>query len=214
MSRRVAVFLLWVLAGCAREHPAPTPALPVAEAMYAAQDTLWVDTERTVLRWKGTKFWGLGKHEGILALASGHLFLDQQTLVGGTFVLDMRSIEVTDIPKTEPVPRNRLRTHLMSDDFFAVATYPTARFVLTEVIPQQANRYTLTDHLTLRGHTHPVTFGATMPTVSPNHMEALATFTLNRHHWGVSYQGSRLKDDVVDDQIHLDLHLFATNQPL
>ncbi|MEO7522383.1 MAG: hypothetical protein ABIW79_11260, partial [Gemmatimonas sp.] len=79
---------------------------------------LTVDIRRSVVRWKGTKFRGRGKHEGTVHLASGALSVCGATVCGGTFVLDMRSIAVTDIPVHETVPRTRLANHLNSRDFF------------------------------------------------------------------------------------------------
>lgn len=187
-----------------------TPGVSPRVLAAATGDTLWVDLQQSVLRWKGTKFWGLGKHEGIVRLATGRLWLHEETLQGGIFVIDMTSIEVTDIPAHEPVPRRRLRDHLMSDDFFAVATYPTAVFVLTRAQQRTDHTYLLTGALTMRGQTHPVTFEAEMQALSHHHLEATAQFSINRHRWNVSYRGSRLTDDLVDDEIHLDLYLVAS----
>lgn len=186
-----------------------TPGASPHALVAATGDTLWVDLQRSVLRWKGTKFWGLGKHEGIVRLAVGHLWLHEGALRGGIFVIDMTSIEVTDIPAHEPVPRRRLRNHLMSNDFFAVETYPTAVFVLARVQQRTDPTYLLTGALTMRGQTHPVTFETEMQALSPHHLEATAQFSINRHRWNVSYRGSRLTDDLVDDEIHIDLYLVA-----
>ena len=190
-------------------HGAHPDAAAVSQGPATSPDTLRVDAERTVLRWKGTKFWGLGKHEGTVRVASGTLYVHEERLLGGSFIIDMTSIEVTDIPAREPVPRKRLRDHLLSDDFFAAATYPTAAFVLTNVTQQQDPIYELTGDLTMRGQTHPVTLEAEIQTASPDKLEAWARFSLDRQRWGVAYQGSSLTDDLVDDEIHLDLHLLA-----
>lgn len=42
----------------------------------------------------------------------------------------------TDIPANDPVPRQRLRDHLLSDDFFDISRHPEARFRIGTVTPQ------------------------------------------------------------------------------
>jgi polyisoprenoid-binding protein YceI len=186
-----------------------TGPVPSAPPSPGATDTLRVDLAQTVVRWKGTKFWGLGKHEGVVRLASGELQVQSGNLMGGTFVIDMTTIAVTDIPAHEPVPRRRLENHLKSDDFFAVGSYPAARFKLDEVNRQGGQRYRVTGTLTMRGRSHPVTFDARVETTEPDALVARAQFSIDRQKWGVAYRGSRLTDDLVDDEIHLDLYLVA-----
>ncbi|MGQ0642230.1 MAG: hypothetical protein ACT4P6_15895 [Gemmatimonadaceae bacterium] len=60
-------------------------------------DTLEVDTTASVVKWKGTKFFGLGKHEGIVRLSNGHVAFVDGRVSDARFVVNMRSIEVTDI---------------------------------------------------------------------------------------------------------------------
>jgi hypothetical protein len=115
----------------------------------------------------------------------------------------------SDIPAHEPVPRRRLENHLKSDDFFAVGSYPAARFKLDEVNRQGGQRYRVTGTLTMRGRSHPVTFDARVETTEPDALVARAQFSIDRQKWGVAYRGSRLTDDLVDDEIHLDLYLVA-----
>ncbi|MEP0546093.1 MAG: YceI family protein [Rhodothermales bacterium] len=204
----IAVVLLFT--GC-RQGDGATPLTSnvIVPANLVKGDTFYVDTSRSLVRWKGTKFWGLSKHEGLVRIASGELYVLGREITGGSFLIDMRSIEVTDIPESDPVPRRRLRDHLMSEDFFSVAAYPTARFVLGDVTRRQGHAYAVTGDLTLRGRTHPITFEAAIPVLSRHALEAAATFSIDRQRWGVAYRGSRLTNDIVDDEIYLDLLLVA-----
>ena len=106
---RLSILPLALLVACGRGDPAPEAELGtvaarvlprVASAPLAANTggvaTLQLDVERSVIRWKGTKFRGLGKHEGIVRLASGAVTVDGRAPRGGSIVVDMRSIEVTD----------------------------------------------------------------------------------------------------------------------
>lgn len=225
--KRLAIFPVVLLAVLAAEETAPAAEAATLAAMpYPPENhspcagvaserkpTLPLDLQRSVIRWKGTKFHGLGKHEGIVRLASGSVMVAGQAPVGGSFVVDMRSIEVTDIPPSDPVPRRRLRNHLMHDDFFAVERYPTASFQIRSVAPQQGGRYLVDGVLTLRGRARPVRFEAAVAPAANGVLHATARFRINRQHWGVAYRGSRLTNDLVDDTIELTLDLVTTAPP-
>jgi polyisoprenoid-binding protein YceI len=73
--------------------------------------------------------------------------------------------------------------------------------------------YSVTGDLTLRGQTHPVTFEAIFSKLTNTAIEATAQFSINRQRWGVAYRGSRLTNDLVDDEIQLSLVLVATANP-
>lgn len=204
------LFLLFIGTAWGPCAQAPPPA---ARSTAGPTDTLAADVGRSVIHWKGTKFRGLGRHEGTIRLACGAVYVRHGALVGGSFVVDMHTIVVTDIPAHEPVPRRRLRRYLMHEDFFAVATYPTARFVLTAVAPQQGRRHAVRGLLTLRGQTHPVTFDAEIRLGVYASLLATTAFSIDRQRWGVAYRGSRLTNDLVDDEIHLRLTIFAAQPP-
>jgi len=168
-----------------------------------------VDLSASVIKWKGTKFWGLGSHEGTIRLKSGELCMVGTTIKGGSLVVDMRTIEVTDIPASDPVPRQRLRDHLMSEDFFEVAAHPEARMVLTSVKAEKERLYRVTAALTIRGVTHPVAFFVRAWTLTDREVRAETRFEVNRQQFGVSFRGSALSDDLVDDEFALDIKLEA-----
>jgi polyisoprenoid-binding protein YceI len=174
---------------------------------------LAADLDRSSIRWKGTKFWGLGSHEGTVRLRSGEVCVRDGRIVGATFVADMSTIEVADIPADDPVPRRRLRDHLLSEDFFHVAAYPEARLVLTAVEPEQRSLHRVRGLLTIRGQTEMIRFYARVWTVSHDQVNAEARFAVDRHRFGVSYQGSTIEDDLVDDQFWLELAVTARPSP-
>jgi polyisoprenoid-binding protein YceI len=170
---------------------------------------LAVSLEQSSIRWRGTKFWGLGRHEGTVRLAAGHLCLRGDAVIGGRLEVDMRTIEVTDIPADDPIPRNRLREHLLGDDFFATEAHPTARFDLLSATVENGRLYRVAGDLTIRGSTHPISFYARGWTVTAGAVRAEARVEIDRHRWGVSYRGSTIKDDLVDDTLWLELILVA-----
>jgi polyisoprenoid-binding protein YceI len=197
-------FALTALAALALAGSTPGPA-----ACDSGDVRLSADLQRSLIEWKGTKFWGLGKHEGIVRLKSGELCVREGQISAGTFVADMTSIEVTDIPANDPVPRRRLRDHLMSEDFFHVAAYPEARLALTAVQREDHSLHRVTALLTIRGRTHRIEFFARVWALNDTAVSAEAHLELDRHRWNVSYVGSTLRDDLVDDDFVLDLKLAA-----
>ena len=163
-----------------------------------------------MVRWRGTEVGG-GGHEGIVRLASGRIRVRDSTVTGGAFTVDMRTIEITDIPEHEPVPRRRLRNHLEHEEFFAVERFPTARFVITEVERGDHGVFTVSGNLAIRDSVHNVTFEADAPVLSTDDLWATARFSFDRHLWGVAYDGtiSRITDDLVHDDIQLEITLVA-----
>lgn len=176
-------------------------------------DTLVLDTTASVIHWKGTKFWGPGQHEGTVRLASGHVVLDGGRVTSACFIANMRTIEVTDIPVHEPVPRNRLRRHLMDEDFFAVERYPTATFMLRAAETHEDDSgFRLTGDLTMRGVTHPIAVDVEVVERNDGSLRGTSRFRINRHNWGVSFRGSRLTNDLVDDDIHFTLEFVLQSR--
>lgn len=211
----LALALILGISGCRDQRSdyqqaASTSAAPVAETVCATASTsLPVDTAASVVYWKGTKFGGRGKHEGTLRLSRGEVEVCGSALVGGTFEIDMRSIEVTDIPEHEPVPRARLRDHLMGEDFFAVDTYPAATFRIDGAEGIGADSVRLSGALTMRGKTQGIAFKARIQERSARAVRASAQFSIDRQRWGVAYRGSELTNDLVDDELYLDVRLVA-----
>jgi polyisoprenoid-binding protein YceI len=197
----IAALALAVLCapGTPGAHREPVPA--------AREDTLRLDAARSVIRWRGTKFRGRGKHEGTVRIAAGYLLAEGRSVRGGAFRIDMHAIEVTDIPASDPIPRRRLRDHLRSDHFFATATYPAAHFLLRRVTTTGPGSYDIVGDLTLRGQTHPVRFPARATPLPGGGLHATAQLAIDRQRWGVAYRGASLGEIAVDDTVHLGLDL-------
>ncbi len=155
--------------------------------VVATYDTLRVDVGSSIINWKGTKFWGLGKHEGSIRLSSGYLVIEDEKIVSGRFVIDMNSMQITDMPRHETVPRNRLLRHLKSEDFFHVAAYPVAIYSVRESSAIRQGAMRILGTLFMRGISHPVELDASVVENSDDHFEVAASFTINRQNWGVAY---------------------------
>jgi polyisoprenoid-binding protein YceI len=172
-------------------------------------DTFQVDTTKSVINWVG-KTIANSKHTGTLKMSKGSVILDGNTLTGGEFTFDMKSIKVTDLP---PERAPRLENHLKSDEFFDVEKFPQGSFKITKVATNGTTA-TITGNLTLKNITKSVSFPATV-TRNGNTLTAKATgVKFNRTEFDVKYRSgnffSGLGDRAIEDEIEIDIELVAT----
>lgn len=179
-----------------------------------AEQTFIVNPSTSVVEWTGSK--PTGKHNGTINVSKGNLLVTNNTLVGGEFTLDMKTIVNKDIEKDED--RERLVGHLKSADFFDVDKHPYATFVITEVEPITGNNefnYRLTGNLTMKDTTASVSFPARV-SMKENSVEAVSqNFTIDRSIWNVKYGSKKffdnLRDDFISDDIALKVTINANN---
>jgi len=165
-----------------------------------AQMTKSVDIENSVINWTGSKL--TGKHTGTLHLTDGSLQFTDGKLTGGAFTIDMTSLASIDLQGGTAA---KLLGHLSSDDFFGVATYPTAQLTITEV-GMAEGAYAVTADLTIKGKTAPVSFIAN---IDPS--GAKADITVDRTVYDVKYGSGKffdnLGDKVINDNFDLSVSL-------
>ncbi len=157
-----------------------------------------VDVAESVVTWKGQKV--TGSHEGTIKIKEGQLEYDHDVLKGGMFTIDMTSIACTDL---KPGGAEKLVGHLNSDDFFGIATYPTATFKITKVVKgDTAGDYTITGDLTIKEKTNPITFNATAGGNVAN-----ATLKVDRTKYDIKYGSGSFFDNLGDKTIYDDFDL-------
>ncbi|MGX1930818.1 YceI family protein [Flagellimonas sp. 2504JD4-2] len=159
-----------------------------------------VKTDESTVTWKAYKV--AGSHTGTISLKSGALEFDGEKLVGGEFVVDMTTINTTDLQGDY---KNKLDGHLSSDDFFSTTSNPTASLVFTKVKASGKNSYEVTGDLTIKGITEPVTFD-----VSIYGSKATATLKVDRTKYDVKYGSGIIgtaKDKLIYDEFDLVVDL-------
>lgn len=159
-------------------------------ATVMAQTTYTIDTDESVVEWKGEKVVGNG-HTGTIQFAEGSLNLKGDKLVGGTFVADMNSINEES---------ERLVGHLKSDDFFSVEKYPTAELTITKVGKGKSGAAEVTADLTIKGKTETVTFPALLK-IDGDNLLATAELTFDRSKFDVRYGSNSFFDNLGDKAI-------------
>lgn len=167
-----------------------------------------VDVNGSTLEWEGTKVTGSG-HNGTIELKSGELYMVDDQLVGGNFIIDMNGITVVDIE--DPESNARLKGHLESDDFFSVATYPEATFEMANIEPIEGAaeadaNYTINGNLTIKGITHSISFPAKV-SVSGDQVNAFADFDFDRAKYEVRFGSGSFFDDLGDNMIRDNINL-------
>lgn len=167
----------------------------------ALKDTKPVNVKESQVAWKGHKV--TGSHNGTIALKSGNLEFENNKLVGGDFVIDMTTINTTDL---EGGKKGSLDGHLKSDDFFGVAKFPTASLKITKVSSHGKDSYSVSGDMTIKGKTNPVSFAMVV-----KDGKAMASLKVNRTKYDVRYGSAaffdNLKDRAISDEFDLDVTL-------
>ena len=83
-----------------------------------------VDTDNSTVTWTASKVTG-SSHTGTVGIKSGSFEMKGGSIVGGEFVLDMSSINCTDL---KGGMKGKLEGHLASDDFFSCKESPYRYF--------------------------------------------------------------------------------------
>ena len=180
-------------------------ALSLTTTVFAVSQK--VDTTKSSIKWLGKKV--TGEHFGTIAVKEGNLEVANGKVTGGKVVIDMQSLVVEDVK--DAGMNAKLTGHLKSDDFFSVASFPTAELVVTKV-ESNGNSHTFSGNLTIKGITNPATFTATSSKDGKNTVYA-GKLTIDRSKYNVKY-GSKsffdnLGDKVIYDDFTLDFNLVV-----
>jgi polyisoprenoid-binding protein YceI len=177
------------------------------------ETTYLLSKDESILYWKAY-YMISGGHEGTMQLLSGNVTTFPDRQLKGEFVMDINSIENTDIKPKED--GDGLEEHLRSDDFFSSMLYPKGFFSIlkTEQLARPGE-YTVTGFLTLKALTHQISFPATIQT-EKGVMKVQAVITIDRTKWEINYNSKTifddLKDGVISDNIEIRLNLVLKNQ--
>jgi polyisoprenoid-binding protein YceI len=177
-------------------------ALLVLNSAFIGDTVVKVDASKSKVTWLGKKV--TGQHTGMIKVKSGSLKMNKGALSGGSFEIDMNSIECTDL---QGEYAGKLVGHLKSDDFFGSSKFPVAKFDITKVSRSSAaNTYLVDGNMTIKGISQPVSFEAVV-----NGTSATAKIMIDRTQYGIRYgSGSffdNLGDKAIDNEFTLDVQL-------
>jgi polyisoprenoid-binding protein YceI len=167
-----------------------------------------VDVAGSAIKWTAYKV--TGKHFGKITLKSGSLDVSKTKLTKASFEADMTSLTVEDISGEWA---DKLKGHLMSDDFFSVEKHKTATFVSTKVVPNgKPGGFTVTGDLTIKGITKPITFDAIVKNEAGK-VTGTAAIKVDRTNYDIKYGSGKffqgLGDKAIYDEFDLEVTLVA-----
>lgn len=236
MLKRSAIYFSFALAVAACDSGAKGTEAEVSEAQevteVAEASTLNIDTTSSQVIWNGRK--PTGEHHGTIAVQDGSIQLQDNEIVGGTIVMDLKQINVEDLQGED---KQKLTGHLQSADFFHVEQYPTAKFVITKVEPFQGTvseeekpqdtgnngnfdsyvvenpSHKVTGNLTLRDTTLSITIPAKLE-VNENQVTAKSRFVIDRSKWNVNFMDetdpvARAKDKFIYNKVNVGFDVVA-----
>ncbi len=167
-----------------------------------AQTTKKINAEKSGIVWTGKKV--TGQHSGTINLQNGALVFKGKVLQGGTFTVDMTTINTTDLKAGQG--KEKLDGHLKAEDFFGVEKHKTANLVFKTISGKGKGLYTVTADLTIKGITKPITFDIT---VKGN--TATTTLNVDRTKYDIKYGSgsffSDLGDKTINDEFELKVNL-------
>ena len=208
----VALGSAFVFTSCNETKEKKNETEEVAQA-EATATTYKVNTEKSVIKWSGSK--PTGTHTGTISLVTGEIMVNDKAIEAGNFTVNMNSIKVTDLEAGDG--KENLEAHLMGTvegkegDFFNVNKYPTATFELTGV-EMTDGKNIIKGNLTIKDKTNNVSFPAAVSYAGDNMTLNSEKFTIDRTQWDVNYGSKSVFDNLGDKFISDDMQLQVTLQ--
>lgn len=196
----VITFLSLALVSCKdKAQEAETTAAEAAAETTVTSTKYKVDAEASSIAWKGFK--PTGSHNGTISVESGVFNVKDGAIESGTFLIDMNSIVVEDIP-AEDEGNAKLLSHLKSDDFFGVEAYPSAAFEVTGFSEGK-----LSGNLKIKDKSNNITFPVTVNEVDGTVTITSEVFTIDRSKWDIKYKSKSFFEDLGDKFINDDIEI-------
>ncbi|MFC4632930.1 YceI family protein [Dokdonia ponticola] len=159
-----------------------------------------VKVKDATITWVGKKV--TGSHTGTIDLQEGTLIMEGNELVGGNFIINMTSLEVTDLEAGKG--KEKLEGHLKTDEFFGVNNFPTATFTITDVA-KSGDGYSVSGNMTIKGITQPMKIRMNI-----NGNKATTKLEVDRTKFGITYGSGSFFDDLKDKAIYDDFELAVS----
>lgn len=206
MKKIILLLVLGVsIIACKNDKKTASTVEKSAEVVQIPNGTYAANAETSTLNWKGFK--PTGSHNGTVVIKEGNLIVSEGKLAGGSFVFDMASIAVSDIPVSES-GNAKLVGHLKNVDFFDTENNPTALFEITSV-----EAAIIKGNLTIKGISKPIEFAAKLIETEAGVELIGDTFKIDRTLYGIEYKSKsifdNLKDKFIDDEFEISFKVQA-----
>ena len=114
-------------------------------AALSLNSQVQLDTQKSNIKWTGKEL-TTKEHFGSLKLSKAQLDFDNENIIGGSFVVDMTTLDVQDLTGRG---KERLEGHLRSDDFFSVDKHNQAKLTVNSSKKTSNISYELSGDLTI-----------------------------------------------------------------
>tara|TARA_R110002012_G_scaffold64308_2_gene169032 strand:- start:1154 stop:1807 length:654 start_codon:yes stop_codon:yes gene_type:complete len=162
-----------------------------------------VDTEASTIMWKGFK--PTGSHVGNIKIESGVFTMNGDAIESGSFLIDMASINVTDIP-AEDEGNAKLAGHLKSPDFFDVEAFPASAFEVTGFTSENG-KMMLSGNLKMKDVENNISIPVMVSENNDTITITSESFSVDRSKWNIKYGSKSFFDDLGDKFINDDMEL-------
>lgn len=196
-----------LLASCTTSDPS-TPSSVQGDVLTppsSMDGTFRAMSASSILEWQGSRVGS--SHYGTIDIQNGQIVFSGGDLVEGEFIIDMTTINTTDL---EGDSKKRLDDHLKNADFFDVENHPQAVLKVRSARPLSENLWAIEADLTIKGITHPITFEVESSYEGEDWI-LTGNFTIDRTLWEVRYGSGKFFEDLGDkmirDEIAFDLKL-------
>ena len=183
-----------------------------ATAEGGEEQRLHVNPTTSAVAWEGKKV--TGSHNGDIQIESGYINTENGLITGATVIMDMTSINTTDI---EGRSKQSLDRHLKSDDFFGVDQFPKAQFELNSINPIRSTNgmnFAANGTVTSKGRTAEVSFPVKVE-MSEKGASISGEMVLDRSDFDVKcrsksfFDASELGDRLIYDDFTIGFKLDA-----
>ena len=204
------VALCTAIVSCKKAKEANTSEAEAAAVSESTSQKYVVNVDESVIGWSGFK--PTGTHNGTINLDSGIFSVTDGVLQSGTFIIDMNSINATDLDGDQ---KANLEAHLKGTvegkegDFFNVTKFPNAAFEITGTAIENGKTM-VSGNLSLKGNKNNITFPATITNTNDVMTIASESFTIDRTKWSINYGSKSIFDNLGDKFINDDMELKIT----
>ena len=166
-----------------------------------------VNNENSELVWTGYKL--VGSHTGNVGIKEGVIYEKDGVFAGGSFKIDMDTISVNEM--VDEQSKKELLDVLKNEDFFNVAQYPEATFVIEQVIKEKGvNMYSVVGKFTIKGVEREIGLFTHIAKDEDKYIVE-SDFAIDRTLWNIRYGSSKFFDDLgdnlIDDTIEFKLKM-------
>jgi polyisoprenoid-binding protein YceI len=179
-------------------------AVAVEVTQTAATQTYAMVAEGSHVDWRASHLGGVQPRFGKIMLQGAEVMTTDNMLTNATVVMDMNNFTVENFEDQESI--DKLTGHLKSDDFFKIATYPTATFELATIASQEGDYNSMvTGNLTILDVTKSISFNANVMVSEGSVSVKSEDFIVNRTDWGLTYNTEGTEGVPADYLISNDI---------